>query len=104
MQTCKNCKVGNFRHTTTEFVIKTRYEKRKEITIENLPIIQCKICRHIEHTEEGQLYINTFRKKVQEEMINELPIEPTILPNVEINSKYDYINPIKKTIKNFLVR
>lgn len=64
---CPNCG-GDYKISTSEYIVKSRDSAKNKMVIENLDVLECKICGSTEFTEESEYYIQLIRKKISEEM------------------------------------
>lgn len=67
MNRCAICD-GKFKQTVKKHTIKTRHREKNNIVIENLPVLQCTICGHVEIPEESQQVIEAIRTRIRKEM------------------------------------
>ena len=67
MNRCTICD-GKFKQTAKKHTIKTRHQAKNNLVIENLPVLQCTICGHIEIPEESQKVIEAIRLRIRREM------------------------------------
>lgn len=67
---CRKCS-GPLRESVTNEKIRTAFSEQKYIILEDLPILECKICAEIIYTEQTNLIIqaarDNLRKKFREE-------------------------------------
>lgn len=67
MNRCTVCE-GKFKRSTKKHVIRTRHQEKGQITIENLPVLQCSVCGHVEIPEESEAVIAAIRASVRRDM------------------------------------
>ena len=67
MDKCKLCG-GDFKLSVREHIIETRHVSRPRLVIENLPVMECRICGTTEIPDSSEILIHSLQEKIVREM------------------------------------